>query len=329
MLAEYFNTESAFAGNSKDGVHDVIIHGLNQSLKYNGEEVFLPVEPFQQSTKAWDGIPAIYVPNGKHPLPQELNANLEATLKKYNGQIVGKFDNTQVITEGQARLQSQARITNPEVEQNIQEGKISLSSTFYGGGKGTNTMELPIIPSYVLLFDKDKDRPRDKLSVFLNTDDSQEEPNMAEEAVKIATLERDVQERDGIIERMNTESTDKDSKIAELDGTILRMNTEAEEKDAKIAKLEEQVTMYANTEADMKWEALKATRIPKGLVATPDAEQELRELHNTDKDAFYGKLMDVARPPESKEEGNLYNNTEGDDKAPSIGNYNPHTGNWE
>lgn len=326
MLAEYFNTGSSFTGNPSDNVHDIIIHGLNKSLKYGDKEVFLPVEPFQESVTAWDGIPAVYVPNGVHIPPKELNADLDAALKKYNGQIVGKFDNTKVITTGQERLQSQAFITNPDIEQGILEDKIGLSSTFYAGGK--ESMELPIIPSYILLFDKDKENPRDKLSVFLNTDDSQEEPNMAEDAVKIATLERDVQERNGVIERMNTESEDKIAKIAELDGEILRMNTEAETKDTKIAKLEEQLTEYANSEADAKWEALKAARIPKGMVATSEAESELRELHNTDKDAFYSKLMDVQRPPETQKEGAEFNNTEDADPT-GVGNFNPTTGKWE
>lgn len=145
---------------------------------------------------------------------------------------------------------------------------------------------------------------------------------MAEEAVKIANLERDLKEEQVTVERLNTEMADRDAKIAELDGTIERLNSEAGDKDARIAALEEKVTEFMNTEADRAWNALKATRIPKGLVATEDAEKALRELYNNDKDSFYGKLLDVQRPAETDAEGVEYLNSESERKV-GIGHWDP------
>lgn len=140
-----------------------------------------------------------------------------------------------------------------------------------------------------------------------------------EEVVKIANLERDLSERDGTIERLNTEVSDTQAKIEDLTGTVERLNSEGHEKDTKIADLEAKLTEFVNTEAERSWNALKATRIPKGLVAKEEDEKALRELYNTDKDAFYGKLMDVARPEETPKEGTEYNNSsKGDDDTMSA-----------
>ena len=115
MLAEYFNTESSFVGNPSDNVHDVILQGLDQSLKYSGHSVFYPVEPFQEFVNAWDGIDAVYVSDGTHIPTSEYNANPKAALKKYGGKKVGSFQNSQIITAGQARLQSQGIITDDKM----------------------------------------------------------------------------------------------------------------------------------------------------------------------------------------------------------------------
>lgn len=151
---------------------------------------------------------------------------------------------------------------------------------------------------------------------------------MTEEAVKIANLERDLVDKQATVERLNTEVSDKSDEVSGLEETVERLNSDAETKDAKIAKLEEQITEYANSEANAKWDAMKASRIPKGMVATPEAEAELRELYNTDKDAFYGKIMDVQRPAETERQGTEFNNTE-DSRPSGVGNFNPNTGKWE
>lgn len=327
MLAEYFNTESAFIGNPSENVHDVIIHGLDQSLEYSGNPVFYPVEPFQKQVEAWNGLDAVYIPNGTHIPTGEYNANPEAALKKYGGKRVGEFQNAQVITAGNPRLQSRAEITDSEVEKAILKGNIKLSSAF--NATGTDAIEGNISPSYILLFDKTAVNPRDKTSMFLNSRTPSEETNMAEDAVKIANLERDLKEEQAAVERLNTDLESKDTKVSELEGTVERLNSEAEANETKIAKLEEMVTEYANNEANMQWEGLKATRIPKGLVTKAEDEKTLRQLYNTDKDAFYGKIMDVARPAETNAEGSEFNNSEDAGKAPSVGNWNPYTQKFE
>lgn len=319
MLTEYWNSEAAFVGKSQDGVHDLIIHGLNRELTYNatGKKVFYPVEPFQQSVNAWDGIPAVYVPNGVHIPPEELNKDSATALAKYGGEFVGKFNNSQVITSGQERLQSQAFITNPTVERGINDGKIAISSTFYSkqtDGRITG----PIIPSYVLLFDKDKETPVDDLSSFLNTQHTLEDLSMADIDIKMTHLERDVKEKDLLIATMNSQSTEKDETInalkAELAERDLLMNSQADAKDVTIKALEDELVEFKNSQADLDWNALKETIAP-GLVATPELESELRVLHNTNAGAFIKKVMSVGRVAETKPDGTVFMNSSGSNES--------------
>lgn len=332
MMSEYWNSEASFVGTSTDGVHDLIIHGLNRSIEYSGKPMFFPVKPFQESESAWDGIPAVYVPNGVHIPPEFLVRDPANALKQYGGEIVGKFNNSRVFTDGMERLQSQANITNDHVEQGILDDKIGISSTFYAkhsGGEVTG----PVIPSYVLLFDKDKELPRDKFSSFLNTMNTPEEPSMAEIDVKVTNLERDVKEKDGLIAMMNTQSTEKDDTItalkADLEDKDLLMNSMSTEKDATIKKLEDELVEFKNTQADAEWADLKSGYIPPGLVATPELEAELRVLHNTNAGAFIKKIASVERPPETKKEGSEFNNTEDLTKPIASPEYDAIKGEWK
>jgi len=306
-MTEYFNTESTFIGNPEKNVHDVIIQGLDQSLEYSGQQVEFPVEPFQASQSAWDGVPAVYVSNGIHIPTKLFNEFPEKGLLEYGGEIVGTFENSKVQIAGKPRLQSQARITNDEIEAKIQEGSIRLSSAF--NAAGTNSIQSPVIPSYVLLFDKDAANPRDKTSMFLNSEPS-EETDMADEAVKIAKLEHALESEKGTVERLNTETKDQDAKIVELTGTVERLNSEAIDAKTENESLKTQLTEFMNAKAESDWNSLKAT-LPPGLVAKPEDEKALRELMNTDVHAYTMKIMSVARPAETEKEGSEFLNSEG------------------
>jgi len=305
-MTEYFNTESTFIGNPEKNLHDVILQGLDQSLEYSGQKVNYPVDPFRTSQDDWNGIKAVYVPSGKHIPTAAFNSNPKEALEAYGGKIVGEFQNSQVITAGKARLQSQAHITDDEIEAAIMEGKISLSSAF--NAAGTNAIQSPIIPSYVLLFDKDVANPRDKTSMFLNTENTSEDTDMADEAVKISELKRDLSDEKATTERLNTETKAQDAQIVELTGTVERLNSEAIDAKTENESLKTQLTEFMNAKAESDWNALKAT-LPPGLVAKPEDEKALRELMNTDVLAYTMKIMSVTRPDETKKEGTEYNNT--------------------
>ena len=309
-MTEYFNTDSTFIGNPGKGIHDVILQGLDQSLNYAGQQVNYPVEPFKASQGAWDGVPAVYVPSGKHIPTAAFNSNPKEALAAYGGKIVGQFQNSKVITAGKARLQSQAHISDDGIEAAIMEGKIRVSSAF--NAAGTDAIQSPIIPSYVLLFDKDVASPRDKSSMFLNTDSS-EETDMSDE-VKISELKRDLRDEKATVERLNTESIDRDAKIVELTGTVERLNSEATETKTENESIKAQWSEFMNTKADRDWNSLKATIAP-GLVAKPEDEKALRELMNTDVLAFTQKIMSVERPAETKREGSEYLNSSGNNDA--------------
>ena len=304
-MTEYFNTESMFVGSHGEGIHDLIIQGLNQSLDYGGRPVHYPVEPFASSQDAWNSKKAVYVPDGTHIPTAEFNADPIGSVKKYGGTIVGDFQNTAVQTAGKARLQSQAFITEKSVDDKILSGDILVSSAFNAGG--TNSIEGPVIPSYVLLFDRDKATPRDKSTMFLNSEPS-EDTDMADEAVIISELTRDLKEEKSTTERLNTEAKGMDGQIVELTGTVERLNSEAVDAKTENESLKTQLTEFMNAKSESDWNSIKAT-LPPGLVAKPEDEKALRELMNTDVHAYTMKIMSVARPDETKKEGTEYTNT--------------------
>jgi hypothetical protein len=331
-------TNSATVLNSyNNGIHDVILQGLDQALQYGGTEVYYPTDSFKASIEKWQGIPLVYVPSGEH-IPVELfNSDPEQALQQYNAVQIGNIQEPEIMEEGQRRLQAKAAITNAEYDERIKAGDIQISTSFLA--PGANRIESPVIPSYVLAFDKSAAKPRDKLTMFLNSERDQSHNNTnteenkhmseTEAAVKMATLERDLSDKEKAIERMNTEVQQKDEKVSELETAVERLNTEKSELEAKLEQAEKQLTEFANAEADRHWEMLKSTTIPKGFVNTEDAEKEMRELYNTDKDAFYMKILSVDRPAETPREGSEFANTEHTGKGAGVGYFDPISGEWK
>jgi len=330
-------TNSATVLNSyNNGIHDVILQGLDQALQYGDAEIYYPADSFKDSIERWQGIPLVYVPDGRHIPVDEFNADPETALQRYDAVPIGNIQEPEIMEEGQRRLQAKAAITNAEFDERIKAGEIQISTSFLA--PGANRIESPVIPSYVLAFDKSAAKPRDKLTMFLNSErdshnntNTEENKHMSETeaAVKMATLERDLSDKEKAIERMNTEVQQKDEKVSELETAVERLNTEKSELEAKLEQAEKQLTEFANAEADRHWEMLKSTTIPKGLVNTEDAEKQMRELYNTDKDAFYMKILSVDRPAETPREGNEFANTEHTGKGAGVGYFDPISGEWK
>ena len=308
-------TNSAIVLNSyENGIHDVILQGLEQSLKYGDAEVYYPADSFKDSIERWQGIPLVYVPDGRHIPVDEFNADPETALQRYDAVPIGNIQEPEIIEEGQRRLQAKAAITNAEYDERIKAGDIQISTSFLA--PGANRIESPVIPSYVLAFDKSAAKPRDKLTMFLNSEsdhshnntNTEENKHMSETeaAVKMATLERDLSDKEKAIERANTEMQTKEEAIE-------RLNSEISKKDAKINELESTLKEFKNAEANRQWQNIKDNYIPPGMLAGESAEKHMRELYNTDKDQFWMKVAKASaeRPPETHREGNEFSNTSG------------------
>jgi len=307
-------TNSATVLNSyNNGIHDVILQGLDQALQYGGTEVYYPTDSFKDSIEKWQGIPLVYAPSGEH-IPVELfNSDPEQALQQYNAVQIGNIQEPEIMEEGQRRLQAKAAITNAEFDERIKAGEIQISTSFLA--PGTDRIQSPVSPSYVLAFDKTKAKPRDKLTMFLNNErDQSHNHNMedktsmseTESAIKVATLERDLSEKDQAVERANTDIKAKEEAIE-------RLNTELSEKDQKIQELENTLKEFKNAEETKQWQNIKDNYIPPGMIADESKEKTMRELYNTDKDQFWMKVAKASaeRPPETPREGNEFSNTSG------------------
>jgi chromosome segregation ATPase len=157
--------------------------------------------------------------------------------------------------------------------------------------------------------------------MFLNSERDQSHNNTEENkhmseteaAVKMATLERDLSDKEKAIERMNTEVQQKDEKVSELETAVERLNTEKSEVEAKLEQAEKQLTEFANAEENRQWQNIKDNYIPPGMIADESKESSMRELYNTDKDQFWMKVAkaNAERPPETHREGNEFSNTSG------------------
>jgi hypothetical protein len=313
-------TNSAVVLNSyENGIHDVILQGLDQALQYGDAEVYYPADSFKDSIERWQGIPLVYVPDGRHIPVDEFNADPETALQQYDAVPIGNIQEPEIMEEGQRRLQAKAAITNAEYDERIKAGEIQISTSFLA--PGTNQIQSPVMPSYVLAFDKNTANPRDKLTMFLNSERDQSHNNTEENkhmseteaAVKMATLERDLSDKEKAIERMNTEVQQKDEKVSELETAVERLNTEKSEVEAKLEQAEKQLTEFANAEENRQWQNIKDNYIPPGMIADESKESSMRELYNTDKDQFWMKVAkaNAERPPETHREGNEFSNTSG------------------
>lgn len=241
--------------------HDAILQTLDRAVpRDDGGQFFYAAESFDP--EAWNGTPVIFADD--HPKPEDYDQDAAAELKRINGRVVGKVAGAKITTDGHKRLMARLDVEDPEVEEMIAEGKISLSTGFLGHAvedeHGVRT-DGPVTPHHVLLFIEDRTSlPRDLGTGILNRK-KKEVTNMAEEE-KIAELE---------------------AALAGKDEQIAALTAENEALRAKLAE-------YEQAEADNKWNELKNKFVPPGMVAEPAAEKVLRDLLARDPVAFINKV---------------------------------------
>lgn len=154
--------------------HETILQALNRWMKYETGEYFLDAEAFQDTEAAWDKVPLIFAQ--EHPddfdlVDNDIEAALQ-TVKDYQGnpgRLCGNLSHTAVLIPGQPRLTSKVKLTDPEVQNLYNQGKLSLSTGFtcWPGDDGHLTKK--VRPNHVLVFVQgDKTQPRDKAAMFLN-----------------------------------------------------------------------------------------------------------------------------------------------------------------
>ena len=232
----------------------------------------------------WDDSPAIYAQ--EHPDLEGYDKDPQAELARINGRVVGSVAKAHIETPGHPRLMALLDIKDAEVEEGIAKGEISLSTGFWAVMAKDNDVAVtagPVKPHHVLLFREDRNNlPRDLGTGILNKGpgdkdgkdmaDEKKEPDMAP-----------------FLAEINKSKDELAAKGVELEA----MRAEVNKRDEKITALENKLAEIAKAEKDGKWEQLKNSYIPPGLVAKESDEKALRELMDKDPVAFINKVEAV------------------------------------
>lgn len=143
--------------------HTAILQTLNRRTK---EGYCFPSNIFNEKSGQWVHVPIVYA--GSHPDLHQFNENPDHALTQVNGEIVGHVNSAWVDYTGHPKFMAELSIYNPGIEAKIKEGKISLSTAFFGASDSEKNV-VSFTPNHVLLFDETSENmPKDLGSMILN-----------------------------------------------------------------------------------------------------------------------------------------------------------------
>lgn len=266
--------------------HESILQTLDRVLSSEDgkDQRLYRLQDFQNATD-WAGVPLIFAQT--HPDMDAYNKDPTAELEKIGGRIVGAVKDPAIDMKGHARLLASLDITDKAVEALNAEGKISLSTGFFAlmqvDKDGVKTTAGPVKPHHVLLFEETRtDLPRDLGTGLLNKqlekgkDGIMPEDNKGEQNVNMAPL----------LQELNASKLELKNKGEELE----KAKASVTAKDAEIEAMKNKLAAIEKADKDSKWEGLKNSYIPPGLVAKESEEKALRELMEKDPVAFINKV---------------------------------------
>ena len=147
--------------------HDAVLQVLDRES--NG--VFMGKEHFEGTEEQWEAVPVIYAKT--HPDPEIVAKNLEEALKQVEGKITGSLKNVHLETAGQPKLMGTLDITEQDVDKQVPEGKLGISTAYFSrmteGKDGVKVVNGPVVPNHLLVFPiTDTEQPGDKGAFILN-----------------------------------------------------------------------------------------------------------------------------------------------------------------
>jgi len=321
---------------------EVILQGLERWIAYQQGTTtvyfYYSIENYRGTEEAWDDVPVVFT-NGPHPDMEKMKTDAEEAIEEVNGRYAADIYNTKVIeSPGQPRMTAKIHFTDPETRALYEAGKLGVSTAVETKIAPDARLVGKVVPNHVLVFPTSNEyQPRDGGAMLLNNIIVEEEDDSMKELDRLTTEIRELKNSvaaaiNGTPQtntpptdppQANTPPTDPPSNgenNMDTDTQQLLQNKEAElqAKEAKIKDLEDQKTKaeqdleeYRKAESDRKWNELKNNTIPEGLVQKTEDEKELRQLYNSDKDAFYSKVLAVTRKaPNGGEEGAMFTNSE-------------------
>ena len=278
--------------------HDVTLQRLDVDIPQGDKDVFFSRSSFV-NTADWNNIPVIYIDESakelRHPTNQEVaSGNLPEGMR-----IAGSVVSANIPEQGQARLDGRLAITDPAVDKLANAGLLGLSTGFNGNTltvDGHEKIVGRVAPYHVLVFKQGANSsffPRDNGALFLNMR-TEEEPTMEDsefetkagslfEKLFAKKLEAFQAKTFGeMTEQINGVTADRDALQVEMDALTAKIA----EKDARIAELEGAENQRI---LDAAWATAKA-KCPEGWLG--EKEAETRALFESNKDQFYGNLME-------------------------------------
>lgn len=143
--------------------HDAILQTLDRASK----GLFLAKECYQPTLDAWKGVPLIFAQ--EHPDPEAFDKNPQAELRRIKGRLVGECMDAWIDRVGHPRLMGELGIIDPEVENGIGKGLISLSTGLRNRHPEGERLQEAVDPHHILLFvEGGEDMPGDKGAFILN-----------------------------------------------------------------------------------------------------------------------------------------------------------------
>ena len=265
--------------------HESILQTLDRVLSSGDgkDQRFYRSQDFTNAAD-WTGVPLIFAQT--HPDMNAYTKDPTAELAKIGGRVVGDVKDPKIDMKGHARLLANCDITDAEVEALNAEGKISLSTGFYsliGKDKdGVATTAGPVQPHHVLLFLETRtDLPRDLGTGLLNK---------GPEATEIVEMsEKEETNMAPLLNELTASKAELKNKGEELEQVKLAMTA----KDAELVEMKNKLDAIEKAEKDAKWEGLKNSYVPPGLVAKESDEKALRDLMEKDPIAFINKVESV------------------------------------
>lgn len=330
-----------------DNLHEVVLNKLGNWHTNQGRRRFYDPDEFRKVTDEFNKTYLVFAK--EHP--QNINKiPIDDALAEVEGRLVGTPQDVMVTKPGTA-LFGKLRITDPEVEQLLKEGKAHISTAFNASvdaqGKYFN-----IVPNHILIYPTGDGAPEpgDQAALVLNQASDGDIPE--KETVEIDTmvekndettttdLAREmIQNQSAKIDAQTVKLTEQSETITNQKTRIGDLEKTVSEKDSLIATKEELITNQATeitnlkgdvatlkqTIADMKTATRKAKReavFNSFLPGTKKAFEARKETDLMDEDKYDDLVAEMslhqaqAKAPKTEESGDEFESNQ--DKKPKI-----------
>lgn len=230
--------------------HDVIFNRLDFWHTNNGNQVYYDAAEFEKALPTFKNIPLVYAKKHSYEIG---TLPLDEALANVDGKIVGSLQDIQVNNTGSPTLRGSLNITDPTIDDLIQNGRAYMSTAFYGKLAADSKLT-DIRGNHILIYPADPGLPypNDPAALFLNQSKGLDDKNNTR-GHKMATEEKtDIDPSRELIANQST-------RIEEQATLIANQKAQLDEKDGVIAKKDELITNQ-NKEIEKLNGQLKAIR---------------------------------------------------------------------